>query len=252
MRNAVLHLITNKAGEFGIPTFPSDSNFVPFTASAEETKLRAALRINDGPYFLINSLIAVYTFSDILAEFRETETTFDLHNIPQINLNIYNATYANTATENFNIANVPDTFPSTTYFTWTIKYNDEDTLILVCCDKKFTIPYTLTDTTINGNPARVLTAEWPAVAGIKGGFHLNDDIDWSGSAAIYLYVPPITFPYEAAVAKVAGLAETTALLTNAGLSRNFHNAQSAIEKYALLMLALAQTDARNPAVSVTC
>ncbi len=252
MRNAVLHLISNKAGNFGLPNLPVDSSFVPYTTTAIEDSLRAALFINATPYYLINSLISVYTFSDILAEFRETETTFSLCNINYPKLTIVNATYANTPTQNFNIANIPETYPNATYFYWTIKYNNEDTLSITCCNQRFTIPFTLTDLVEDGQAIRVLSADWPAISGIKGGFALNEDIDWSTGANIYLFVPPVVFPYEEAIKVANRIPGTADILNRAGVSKNYYNAQSGIEKYALLMMALANPAERNPAVVTTC
>ena len=244
MRNAVLHLITNKAADFDIEGLPINSAYTPFATTAEEDAVRTALHINDAPYYLINSLSAVYAFNDILSEFRETERTFDLHKLPWPRLTISNASYANTADSNFNIANIPTSFPSTNYFSWTISYNDGETLVIQACDKRFTVDYTLTEVTEGANTYNVLAADWPAETGIKGGFAL--DVHWSSGNSIELVVPPVVFPYNHAVNKVIGMTATNSLLTKAGLSRNFYNAQSSIEKYALLMLALAQPGIRNP------
>lgn len=252
MRNAVLHLISNKAGDFGIPNLPVDSSFVPYTTTDIEDTLRSILFINAAPYYLLNSLTSVYTFSDILSEFRETETTFNLCNINYPKLTIINATYANTDEQNFNIANIPSTYPNSTYFYWTIKYNNETSLAITCCNQRFTIPFTLTELTEDGQAMKVLSADWPAISGIKGGFVLNDDIDWSTGATIYLYVPPVTFPYDEAITMVNRIPGVGDLLNREGVSKNYYNAQSGIEKYALLMLALANPSARNPAVVTTC
>lgn len=246
MRNAVLHLITNKAGDFGIDNLPSDSSFVPYTTTSDEDEVRNLLLINEAPYYLTNSLIAVYSFSDILAEFRESEKTYELRNFPRACLAVTNATYANTPTENFNILNNPDTFPSLDYTNWTIAYNNDTTLTMRCCDQRFTVPYTLSDITEEGDSMRILAAEWPAITGIKGGFQLDSGLDWSYGSSITLSVPPATFPYGAAVRMVSRLPRLADILNNAGVAKNYHNAQSDIEKYALLMLALANPAVRNP------
>jgi hypothetical protein len=41
-------------------------------------------------------------------------------------------------------------------------------------------------------------------------------------------------------------------LTDTGLARNYYNAQSYIEKYATLMLALADVDKNNPKTASDC
>lgn len=246
MRNAVLHLLTNKANDFGIVGLPVRSSYTPFIPSAEEDVVRSALHINTAPYYLINSLTAVYTFNDILSEFRETECTFKLHALPYPKISITNATYANTTAHNFSINNIPTSFPSPNYFTWVIEYNDLDTLVVRGGDKRITVPYILDSVVDGDNTYAVLSADWPAELGLQGALALNAGVYWSAGATISMSVPPVLFPYNHAINKVIVLPATHVLLTAAGLSRNFYNAQSYIEKYALLMLALAQPAIRNP------
>ncbi len=248
MRNAVLHLITNKSGDFGSALLPSYSTFNPVVPSSEETALREALKINDGLYYLLNSMAAVYAFPFLLADFKETETTFKLSDFRSDPLQVYNATYFNTPTNNFSILLKPTTFPEAGYFNWTISYNDEDTLNIKCCNKAYTISYTRL-TASSGAP--VITATWPAETGMQGGFQLPAGASWSSGYFINLTVPALTFPYAVAVAKASQLPGTAKILNDAGLARNFANAQSAIEKYGTLMLALARPDIRNT-YAVSC
>lgn len=250
MRNAVLHLISNKAGNFGSTALPTNSSFTPFTPTAEETFVRNKLFINDSVYHLVNSILSVYAFPEILADFRETSRTFNFHSLQKNKVTISGATYANTETDNFNILNIPTSFPTPNYFSWQIKYQDYENLVITGCDTNFTVAYTLTEVT-QDTTYRVLSADWPSVTGIKGGFALDADTDWSYGTAISLTVYPAIFPYEAAINYINKFSETSTLLTNTGLSRNYYNAQSYIEKYATLMLALANPGVRNPASS-TC
>lgn len=252
MRNAVLHLITNKSGDFGSSVLPENSFYVPHTPTSEEEFIRAKLLINESNYHLVNSMLAVYAFPEILSDFRETSRTFDFKDLQKNVVTISGASYANTATENFNIVNVPTTFPSTSYFDWTIKYQDYENLVFIGCDTSFTIPYTLTETVQDAVTYRIIAAEWPAVSGIKGGFSLDATTDWSTGNSFSLTVYPSVFPYEAAINYVNKFAQTPTLLTDSGLARNYYNAQSYIEKYATLMLALAGADKNNPKVVSTC
>jgi hypothetical protein len=252
MRDAVLHLISNKSGGFNIPCFPAYSDYTPYDPAAEETVIREKLLINMSSYHLINSILAVYSFSDILSEFRETSRTFNFNNLPIAELSVTNATYANTETENFNIVNVPTTFPSANYFNWSIKCQDSEFLIFTGCDTSVTISYNLENVTQNAVSYRLLTADWPAAAGIKGGFALDPSLVWSYGDQITLSVPPVMFPYDKAIEYVNKLPETPKVLNNSGLARNYYNAQSDIEKYALLMLAIARPDIRNPAIKQNC
>jgi hypothetical protein len=252
MRDAVLHLISNKSNGFNVPCFPVYSSFTPYTATAQETVLRDKLFINSSNYHLINSLLAVYSFIDILSEFRETSRTFNFSDLPTGEVSIVNATYGNTDTVNFNILNIPNSFPSPNYFNWEIKYQDDAFIVLHCCDTVSTIPYTLTSVTQNSTTYRLLTADWPVVTGIKGGFILDPALSWSYGNSITLTVPPVVFPYEQAIKLVDKLAETAHVLNGSGLARNYYNAQSYIEKYALLMLAIARPDLRNPKIVTVC
>jgi hypothetical protein len=252
MRDAVLHLISNKSGSFNIPCFPAYSDYTPYEPTAQETVLRDKLLINMSSYHLINSMLAVYSFSDILSDFRESSRTFNFNDLPISALSITNATYANTETENFNIVNVPNTFPSANYFNWSIKCQDSEFLIFSGCDISVTIPYTLDNVTQDAVSYRILTAGWPTIAGIKGGFALDPSLTWSFGDQITLTVPPVTFPYDKAIDYINILPETAQVLSTAGLARNYYNAQSDIEKYALLMLAISRPDLRNPASQPNC
>ncbi len=252
MRNAVLHLITNKSGNFGSSALPENSFYSPHTPTEAEAFVRSKLLINDSNYHLVNSMLAVYAFPEILSDFRETSRTFDFKELQKNVVTISGASYANTETENFNIVNVPDTFPSDNYFNWTIKYQDYENLVFIGCDAGYTIPYTLTETVQDAVTYRIISAEWPAVAGIKGGFSLDPSTDWSTGNSFSLTVYPALFPYEAAINYINNFAETATLLTNTGLARNYYNAQSYIEKYATLMLALADADKNNPKIESDC
>lgn len=242
MRNAVLHLITNKTSNFGSDLLPTYSAFYPYTATPAEEAIRSALKINTSLYYLKNSLISVYSFPEILTEFKESSTTFDISKFLTEEVLVENAEYYNTTASNFAVTNHPVTFPDLSYFRWSIKYVDGTNLLFNCCNASFTIPYTLYQLT-GGRIA--LDAAWPTISGLKGGFKLLAGASWSTGAVINLYVPPSSFPYTAAVNIVSDLPGTARVLADAGLARNFSNAQSGIEKYALIMLALARPDIRS-------
>jgi hypothetical protein len=252
MRNAVLHLLTNKSGNFGSSALPENSFYSPHIPTEAEAFIRSKLLINESNYHLANSMLAVYAFPEILSDFRETSRTFDFKDLQKNVVTISGASYANTETENFNIVNVPSTFPSVNYFNWTVEYQDYENLVFNGCDTSATIPYTLTDTVQGATTYRIISAEWPTVAGIKGGFSLDPTTDWSTGNSFSLTVYPAIFPYEAAINYVNKFAETATLLTDAGLARNYYNAQSYIEKYATLTLALAEVDKNNPKVISDC
>ena len=252
MRNAVLHLITNKSGGFGSTVLPENSFYAPHTPTEAEAFVRSKLLINDSNYHLINSLLSVYAFPEILSDFRETSRTFDFKNLQRNIVTISGATYANTANENFNIVNIPTTFPSVNYFNWQIKYQDYENLVFIGCDTSYTVPYTITETTQDAVTYRIVSADWPEVSGIKGGFSLDASTDWSYGNSFSLTVYPAVFPYEAAINYINNFAQTATLLTNTGLARNYYNAQSYIEKYATLMLALADADKHNPKIVSNC
>ena len=252
MRDAVLHLITNKAGDFGSSVLPENSFYTPHTPTEAESFVRSKLLINDSIYHMVNSMLAVYAFPEILSDFRETSRTFDFKNLQKNTVTISGASYANTASENFNIVNIPNSFPSVNYFNWQIKYQDYQYLVFSGCDANYTIPYTLTETTQDAASYRIISADWPLESGIKGGFSLDPATDWSFGNSFSLTVYPTVFPYESAINYINKFADTATLLTNTGLSRNYYNAQSYIEKYAILMLALADADKHNPKTESDC
>lgn len=252
MRNAVLHLISNKSGDFNSSLFPENSFYTPQVTTPEEDFIRTKLFINDSNYHLVNSMLAVYAFPEILMEFRESATTYDFKDLQQNIVTITGANYANTSTENFNIVNIPDKFPTPNYFNWQVKYQDSGHAVFSGCDSSISIPCSLTSTTQGSTAYNILTADWPAQAGIKGGFALDTNTSWSYGTSFSLYVYPAVFPYEAAIAYINKFSEVSTVLNNTGLSRNYYNAQSAIEKYATLMLAIANPAVKNPATTSSC
>lgn len=243
MRNAVLHLITNKKDNFNLDGLPTSSNYTPFVPTESETKIRDALFINSSPYYLINSLVAAYTFEEILAEFNESERTYELYALPKMPLILSGASYANTADQNFNIAFKPSSFIKPVNLNWSIKYNTEQTLDLQYAGNFVSLNYS-----IDAN--KVLSADWPSDSGIRGGFKIPEDKEWSiGSlSTISIVVPPVSFPFDAAISYLKRFHSNDLykLLNEYGLSRNFLNAQSSIEQYALILLALAKPGIRNP------
>lgn len=252
MRNAVLHLISNKSGGFGVSAFPSYSSYTPYTPTEAEEKIRTTLLINNASYYLINSMVAVYSFPEVLSEFRETSRTFQFNDLPRPTVGITGASYANTDTANFNIVNIPQTFPSASYFNWTIYYQDFETLGIKACDKNFIVPYSATSVTQGSTAYNLITADWPTELGIKAGFALDPGLSWSLNTTIQLYVPPVTFPYGKALDAVKYLSEFSTVLNTSGLATQYFSAQSDIEKYAILMLAIARPDLRNPITASNC
>jgi len=243
MINAVLHLVTNKGGNFGSSLLPSYSNFTPYTEESYETIVRQALMINSGLYYLINSLISVYSFPDILSEFNETGKTFYLKDFRLSPVYISNAEYCNTQTDNFNILAVPDILPKNqNYFNCNVSYVSNTELSLSYKNKAVNISYEKS----TGSDNRVIVAgEWPVDSGIKGAFKLPSGESWKAGYNINIFSQPIIYPYAEAVNEINKLSATPQLLANAGVARNYYNAQTSIEKYALLMLALANPKKRN-------
>lgn len=240
MRNAVLHLITNKSDSFGSELLPMQSRYVPHSTTAEEDRIRTALLLNTSTYHLHHSLVAVYAFPDILQAFKETESTFLLNTFLPAPLVITNASYYNTQTEPFNIVYNPSVFlPATTtgMYSWTIKYVSNDTLELDLGYKTIIVPCIVT--------SDIITATWPAESGIKGAFQMDSEYTWTTGYTIYLSVPPVSFNYTTAVQHISSYTELHKLISGAGLARNFFSAQSDIEKYAIVMLALGRPDLYN-------
>lgn len=230
MINAVLHLVTNRAGDFHHPAFASAVDFTPHAETEDEKSLRTFLQLRDTTtdYYVVGALNAIYAFPDILAEFGETQRTFNLARWRKDNDGFYPGSFVNTNAHVFSVQRIPNEFPVD--MEWILSYLDAQTMKIQLASKTYLAPVR-----ISGD---ILYVEWPEELGIKGAIKL--EVAWDSSARMTLSHTPVGFPYGKIVEHVVHRDDARRLLTGRGYMSHFFAAQSDMEKCALLYTALAE------------
>lgn len=229
MRNAVLHLLSNKADGFRSPIFPESSDFVPVVETEAQAKIREFFKLQhpDSDYYLMGAMTAVYAYPDILSDFQETDMTFRLSDWRRDPDWITGGTYAH-AQGQFYLHYSPDQWPAP--LTWVITYLDDTTLSIRAGDRRYIVKY-------HTSSSDVLYPEWPEALGIRGGIDL--DSTWASSSVVEIGHTPTAYPYDVVVDKLDTMNETFLVLEDEDLTQQYFTAQASIEKVAVVLLALA-------------
>lgn len=230
MKNAVLHLLTNKNSGFFSTIFPVTSDYKVRTETEAQQEIRQLLRlhITDSDYYLMGALAAVYAFPEILREFNESSKTFKLSDWVRPADTITGAQYHNLPNINFALRYKPKVWP--VELAWTISYLDSKNLIIRLGDSKFIVPYTVSS-------LNILRPDWPEELGIQGALKL--DGTWQSSSVLEIRHTPVSYPYDTILNKLSKNTNVYTLLDLAGLSKEFFSAKTSLEKFAILLLALA-------------
>jgi hypothetical protein len=229
MTNAVLHLVTNRAGNFHHPSLASAVSFSPRAETEDEQSLRTFLQLRDTTtdYYVLGALNSIYAFPEILAEFGETQRTFNLSRWRKDSDTFYPGKFVNTNAHVFSVQRVPNEFPVD--MEWLLSRVDSQTLKIQLASHTYYASARLSN--------NILYVEWPEELGIQGAIQL--DGEWNASTLMHLYHTPVGFPYSKIVEYVVHRDDARRLMTGRGYMSHFFSAQSDIEKCALLYTALA-------------
>lgn len=235
MRDAVIHLITNRSGDFHHPSLATLTSYTPTARVGVEVEVRQALRLDDveTDYYAVASAMAVYAFPDILAEFGETARSVDFSMWRPDDDTIVGGEFANTNQDVFRIARMPREWPVATV--WRITYVEDGARI------------TLDNQPALLAPARAvgdyLHVEWPEELGVAGKIKL--DSTWQSGSELQIYHTPPSFPYGLALQAMLAVPGAIQLIQAKGYMELYWGAQTDIERYAAAMAALADPATHN-------
>lgn len=237
MKNSLLHLLTNRESNFGSSLFPASDSYVPHTEEGAEYKLRTFLKLREGdePYYLVGIMSAVLSFPEIYEEFQEDVTNFSLKDYRKQETTVHGGTIENFGPVHAEVLYMPTVFPPS--FTTQISYCDNVNVYLTRGTQQVTAAFGIRDDK--------LEIDWPANYGIKGLIGLNGTA-WSTNTKVTITHEPDTYPYTACASMIEKNKEFFGFLNDLGLLKNFHSAQSSLEKIAIVGLAIS-----NPAVYVS-
>lgn len=230
MINRIIHLVTNRSGDFHHLSLASVADYEPHTEPKYEKSLREFLRLNDTDtdYYVVAAISSIYAFPELYHEFGEQQRTFDLSQWRSDDDAGYPSQFVNTREDAFNLHRVPTEFPVA--MQWDLSFLDSATLLIKLATRRFNV----TAREANG----ILYVEWPEELGIQGAIDLNGQ-SWSSGFKMTVLHTPTGFPYTELVRQLDNREDARRILTDRGYMDNYYSAQSDIEKCALTYTALA-------------
>jgi hypothetical protein len=229
MTNSIIHLVTNRSGDFHHPSLGAVRGYTPHRETDDETTLRTFLQLRDTStdYYVIGAIASVYAFPDLVREYKESSRTFDLTSWRKDEDGFYPGKFVNTRRDAFNVHRVAQEFP--VEMEWLLSYLDAQTLLVRLGSTRYNVPVR--------EAGGILYAEWPEELGIKGAIELSGS--WDASTFMTLIHTPGGFPYTVLAEKLRHRDDARRLMTDRGYMSHFYAAQSAIEKCAIAYTALA-------------
>lgn len=232
MQNAVLHLLTNRAGDFGSTIFPNSSVYTPHSESKVEESIRSLLKLRtgDSPYFLINIMGAIYAFPEIFAEFKETNTSFQFSDYVRPPNTVSGGSIVSMYGKTVSYSRIPNQYPID--FEITISYKDSEKVRIIIDDVEHEANYT-----IRGDG--FMDIDWPEISGLSG--IVQPNTSWNVGSLIRVYHQPVSYPYKAVVDCVLKNTDYISYISSTGLLKNMYSAQTDLEKVAILGLVISNT-----------
>lgn len=231
MRNSVLHLLTNQAADFVSPIFPNVSDYTPHEESTVEKSLRSFLKLGAGnpDYYLVSLLSSVYSFPEVLEEFKETDKTFDLSDYTRPHDYITGGTLINSDKHQVKIARSPSEYPVAMEIV--IEYKDEKEVFITTG----TLIYAAKFNKIDDNNLEV---KWPSDIGLSGVLSPTGGV-WESGSRVTIFHQPITYPFAQVASRILKRSDFITYLSEVGLLKHVYSSQSGLEQMALVCLALA-------------
>ena len=236
MRDSVLHLLTNRASNFGSPIFPRYSDYTPHEETEVETIIRDLLylRPTAGAYHLIGLLAAVYAFPEVYQEFKESDRTYDLADYTKSPTVMVGGKFAGSPQRILTFNRIPIEFPVS--FDMSIAYKDPLEVRILAGNTNFDVPFFVRN--------NKLDIQWPVETGITGLLDPDGGV-WAQGSIITINHEPGCYPYKILADILLKNSTAIQYLNSVGLLKNFFSAQSSIEKVAIMALAIS-----NPSLYV--
>lgn len=228
MRDLTLHALTNRANDFVSPVFPRNSDFkpVPETAAVAAVRRLLGLDVRTNDYYVIGMLRAVEACPDILESLGgRIGTRLD---------------YVR---------------PADVFTGFSLLPSPQGAPFLRCRPTGFPVPFSLSFDYLAPGVLRLtwgqaawnltvrphnelLYVDWPKDLAIGGLMSLTQP--WQAGFHGEIQHIPSSYPYKAVADMLAANTDTVELLRDTRLVQNFFSAQDAIEKVALVGLALGK------------
>jgi hypothetical protein len=230
----ILYSVTNRDTGFSSEAFPIATGFIPDQNASAES-LRRVLRINAGSddYFSVGILAAVRAFPVYAALLPENGSAVNLGRysrpITQHEGGILTSSPAGPPRVIRSCSSWPPSFEMS------VGYLADDAAVLRYDGKSVTIG-------CRKMGALRIEPEWPEDSGVNGRVSLPNE--WTTGSVYRVIDYPVRFPYAPLAGILNGNSEAQSLLSASSLAGSFYGARSAIEKVALVAIALGRSNRR--------
>lgn len=233
--NERLYSITNRDTGFSSEAFPAPTGFSPARGDEPADALRKELRLSEGQddYFTVGILSAVRAFPVYYELLPENGTMVDLGLYVRPKTLHAGGTLTADSEGPPRTVRVCSSWPAT--FSVELEYLADDAATLRYDNKSEVIACTKMGD-------RRIAPAWPSDCGIHGRVDLA--LDWTGGARYRIEDYPVRFPYEALAEVLNRSSEAASILSASELAGSFYGARSAIEKVALVAIALGRRNRR--------
>lgn len=232
MHNRVLHFTTNRAGGFVSSYFPTSSTFRPCDETYSTRVVRALLGLDrtDDDYSVRAILGAVHGTPAVFDEFRDELQTYRIGDFSADSARVENATLISDEKGLAAFTPVAGSLPPPTRLS--LSYSSEKSALLQFGE--------MNESVAVRSPAdeNQIFVTWPENLGVSGGLQL--DAPWAPGSTVVIRGTPRSFPWDIAVERIRTSTGGQDLLQSAGLLKFFTQSNFAVEKIALVALALAK------------
>jgi len=228
--NTLLHSITNRAS-FMTEAFNVASPRLekPQTDYAE---LRSILRLDDTTtdVFVVGVLHAIELFPYIESLINDAKT----YNLADCKTQTVTIQGGEVSPSKFGIPYFNRRLPSLSDLAIRLKFKGTSVIEIAATEGMFEVPF------FYETYKTLLHIEWPDTFHLSCGIKLQQH--WNSTSNLSIIVPPVVYPYKAAVDAASSWHGTYNMLNAFGLLSKFYAATSQIEKLAYIAAALGKTN----------
>lgn len=231
--NERLYSITNRDTGFTSEAFPLATGFISERGNDEADRLRAALHLVEGSddYFTVGILAAVRAFPVYGELLPEKGSAADMSRYVRPSTTHEGGQLVADPTGPPRVTRVCQVWPPT--FRVDLEYLADDAATLRYDGGSETIA------------CRMMTAQkieptWPESSGIRGRVELTNN--WTTGNRYRINDYPVRFPYAATAEMLRNNSDAQAILQSSELAGAFYGARSAVEKVALVAIALGRSN----------
>lgn len=232
--NERLYSVTNRDTGFSSEAFPAATGFVSDRNSAADA-LRRVMRLSAGEddYFTVGILAAIRAFPVYSELLPENGSAVDLGRYVRPITRHEGGTLTSSPSGPPRVLRVCSSWPPT--FEVSVSYLADDAAVIRYDGKKVT-------TGCRKMEALRIDPTWPEDIGINGRVSLVNE--WTAGSVYRITDYPVRFPYATLAEILRGSSEAQSLLSASSLAGAFYGARTAIEKVALVAIALGRSNRR--------